>query len=98
MVVAGMIEGFRSPIPLRLGMAKAALVRRAAERVIVAILRTNSLPSFLRRRCRPRLRLSCGGLLGLAAHLDESPRRRCLCRCLPRHWGGARRAADHLGS
>src|SRR5688572_13428206 len=100
MVVVGMIDGFLSPIPLRLGSAKAALERRAAERAIVEIVRTNSLPSFLRRG-RRRLRLR---LLGrLAAHLDQGSGLRFVR-------GGAalagylcrdrrpRRAADHLGS
>src|SRR5215218_4781370 len=98
MVVVGMIEGFRSPIPLRLGMAYTELARRAADRVIIEIVRTNSLPSFLRRGCLPRLRL----LGRLAAHLDQgaglilvSGRAALAGDLLHR---GARCAADHLGS
>src|SRR5687768_13727454 len=88
MVVVGMIDGFLSPTPLRPGRAKAELARRAAERAIVEIVRTNSLPSFLRRR-RRRLRLR---LLGrLAAHLNQgSGLTLRLDHC-------SRRAADHLG-
>src|SRR5215210_183662 len=72
MVVDGMIEGFRPspPTPLRPGKAKAALAINAADRVIVEIFRTNSLPSFLQRGRLPRLRgLGCGRLRGAADHL-----------------------------